>query len=1102
MIHRINSVAPDLDDRVIKPNQARSAYNLRFGASTEDSNLSGGVLFNGNRKIEYQTGEFPIGENQIIGVREDYENQVIYFALYNKYIEPDTYNEFHDHGIYKVSGSSNKISRIVHGAWLNFVDDGDVSMTSIDDKLYWTDGLNPPRMVNISKAIAGGYPANFQEWYYTQIKRPPGLPPYVTPFKFITRAASIDGSNIFDGRTGWQFSYYYTYDNYEESRLGPVSPMIWSSSVNISVPPVEFNKYLNSIDIVKEVVFVFREGNDGTWYILKKIKNLPQNYVNNVIYFSISNINFIAKTAVNANITNAQFDGVPLTSTCNIIAQSRLFHSNYKTDYPNWNNLTLTLKSKELISSSGSVSVDTLQFNRSFMYGSYKIGVELLDEWGRRIGVVNSQTVKIDWPSLDVYSLNYPTLLFQQSKPSVSQGNDNNVLNNSPVTWIGSRILVNGEYTNPTVIDYEIINNFPDWARYYRIVYTKCLDYNYFYKSYGRVYYWYTSNNENFFSSVPYFAYENTTIGNISFQYPTSFTPVNLFSEEKNRTYTFKGYGVELSSQEPFEYNADSNQYLRIAREWEMSNDANAPSKTAPYKEYKIEGASGNLLLIKTNDELLSTFNNATPPDNSYSIMDSRMVSAYNLYYNIYLYSKKQQIDETYYQSTAIQPIDGTSTILTGTLDGDCYRAYYKKTAAGSSISILNAYLKNKIVNVEDLKTDGSSTNIRTWASDSKETEGWCISMNPTNIYSPNWNSDIGQSNAVNEDQKEIRLKNWITFSDPIALGSQINGLNKFLSLNAQAMPSENGPITGIVTTNATQGQPGVMLAIGSLGIQSIYLGAVQITGVDGDSTLSLSNNVMGTNRPLLGQFGTSRFRSISTTPMSTIYWWSDVVNDVIRYTNAGLEKIGNTYSFGNAIRQSLFQNPSIITAYDQVTDEVLVLGRKESSFVFSERFKTFQGNRDLMDLNTVTPERMISLSTKSFAFLRGEVWVSEINSAKNFVFGSIKAPSVTIVTNENPTTIKQWNSVKIFGPRPSTTSLHSGAGEGFFRSTDIPSARYIQRKGEYDAAIRRDTNAATNGITGKIMESRILYSTFVFDGSTFDKLNFIEIKSNSSIVQ
>jgi hypothetical protein len=374
--------------------------------------------------------------------------------------------------------------------------------------------------------------------------------------------------------------------------------------------------------------------------------------------------------------------------------------------------------------------------------------------------------------------------------------------------------------------------------------------------------------------------------------------------------------------------------------------------------------------------------------------------------------------------------------------------------------------------------------------------------MNPTNIYSPNWNSDIGQSNSVNEDQKEIRLKNWITFSDPIALGSQINGLNKVLSLNAQAMPSENGPITAIITTNATQGQPGVMLAIGSLAIQSIYLGAVQITGVDGDSTLSLSNNVMGTNRPLLGQFGTSRFRSISVTPMSTVYWWSDVVNDLIRYTNAGLEKIGNTYSFGNAIRQSLFRNPSIITAYDQVTDEVLVIGGKQSAFVFSERFKTFQGNRDLMDLGLGTPERMISLSTKSFAFLLGEVWVSEINSTKNFVFGSIKAPSVTVVTNENPTTIKQWNQIKVFGPRPSSTTLHSGAGEGFYRSTDIPSARYIQRKGEYDAAIRRDTNAGTNGVTGKIMESRILYSTFVFDGSSFDKLNFIEIKSNSSIVQ
>jgi len=36
----------------------------------------------------------------------------------------------------------------------------------------------------------------------------------------------------------------------------------------------------------------------------------------------------------------------------------------------------------------------------------------------------------------------------------------------------------------------------------------------------------------------------------------------------------------------------------------------------------------------------------------------------------------------------------------------------------------------------------------------------------------------------------------------------------------------------------------------------------------------------------------------------------------------------------------------------------------------------------------------------------------------------------------------------------------------------------------------------------GKLMESRILYSIFAFDPQKFTKLNFIEVKNNSAIVQ
>jgi hypothetical protein len=72
MIHRVDRVNPDVDDRVIKPNEARMAINLRFGASTEDTNLSGGTLILGNEKLSSFTP--PAGDNKVMGVYADLES--------------------------------------------------------------------------------------------------------------------------------------------------------------------------------------------------------------------------------------------------------------------------------------------------------------------------------------------------------------------------------------------------------------------------------------------------------------------------------------------------------------------------------------------------------------------------------------------------------------------------------------------------------------------------------------------------------------------------------------------------------------------------------------------------------------------------------------------------------------------------------------------------------------------------------------------------------------------------------------------------------------------------------------------------------------------
>lgn len=1098
MIHRVNSVAPDLDDRVIKPNQARDAKNLRFGASTDDSNLSGGVMVNGNILVSNNLPQ--IGTSKVIGVHADWELQHSFFCLYNSEGA---------HGIYRIKTINNVDvveavlgGTIDIGSWLNFTEEMSVSMTSIDGKLYWTDGVNQPRMVNVEKGLrtqqyifgtgSGDdvYPVVPEDWHYTQIKRAPQETLEVTingtvP-KFSLKNASKDYDNIFGKDYGWQFSYYYIYDNEEESRIAPITELIWYNvNITISIPTRELLNYVKNISLIKKVVFIYRAKNEGEWNVLKTAINI-QNYNGS---FTISNIDLLPATPVSSNITSNYFDSVPRLSATNEIAQNRINHGNYLIDYPNWNGLNLkidiiknvvqnitttttiqelvwvppvyddtyvdpfvnvdpplvtpgyyqtvtrdvTTTDEFLVPSSATESIS----NRTFYRGYYDVGIELLDEWGRRIAVVNQQTIEI------------PNYTYQSTKIE---------------PLVGIPYFFSGEDKEHCfILRYTVTGNFPNWCKYWRVVYSRNKSVNYFQKSVCRLYYWYSNSDVDYLSVI--------NAGNVA---------------SNNQVYTLKGIAVELNSGEPFLFTNDEEQYIAIAQEYynlPLDTQPNADQINPPLKDYKIKKQVGNILYIQD-------INPSLYPGWEQTNANISTESGYNpLYYQVYLYSKKKTQDEFYYQSTSVNMV---GDLMTGDLYGDCYLNYFKKQNQGSTQNVLNFTYNNNAWICEGTTPVASNT---------VEAKGYGISMNIRDIYSQLWISDIGQLNIVNENQKEVYIKNGICFSDTLIAGTQINGLSKFDPLDIRQSPLENGPITALVVTNATQREPGVMLAIGTYGVSSFYYDSVQLTNVDGTTNIAVSDRYLASQRPLQGQFGCSQLSSVTKTPLAAVYWWSDVVNDFIRYSNAGLERLGLTYMFGNKLRKEV-AGRKVCTVYDYVTDEVILTPKGGDSFVFSERYKTFQGMREYTNLSNQTPERAISVSQRMYHFVNGEPWVTTTSTPHSIFFTSIKNPSLVIITNESPSIVKQWNQIKVYGPKPAYATLQSGDAEGFRRESVIMPAWWIARKGEFDAAVRRDTTGGGNGLTGKVMESRILYSTFVFNPASFEKLSFIEVKSNMSVVQ
>jgi hypothetical protein len=121
-------------------------------------------------------------------------------------------------------------------------------------------------------------------------------------------------------------------------------------------------------------------------------------------------------------------------------------------------------------------------------------------------------------------------------------------------------------------------------------------------------------------------------------------------------------------------------------------------------------------------------------------------------------------------------------------------------------------------------------------------------------------------------------------------------------------------------------------------------------------------------------------------------------------------------------------------------------------------------------------------------------------------VFGEYKDPNLTLVTNESPTAVKRWNQIKVLGNKPPSSTILSTSGFAVPAADTLTSfvepGWWIERKGDWEAAIRRASNTTGGVMGGKLMESRILYSNFAFNAQGFEKINFIEIRSNVSIVQ
>lgn len=314
----------DNDYKILQPVEMPSASNIKV---TTDESGNSGVIKNikGNTAISLSTA-LPSGTNRVVGAYEYKRENTIYFFVANDY---------GDHSLYRYNPSdSANATLVLRGSYLQLDPEHELHIDGLTFRdevyLYYTDGVTEPKKINVTKAIAGSYPAGTSDTEklkeITVAKEPPIEPTaeFFTDINF--------SSNSLYGK-GFQFAAQYIYRDGEVSSIGMYSRLYFApNSIDSTVTEEAFKQLFNRIsidvptttDAVEKVRLLYREGDSNTFYVAEE-KDVVTSGVD--LNFTFSGEGLYAPVS-DAEYNKIQ-DSVPKTAQTQAFAGNRLMYGNY-----------------------------------------------------------------------------------------------------------------------------------------------------------------------------------------------------------------------------------------------------------------------------------------------------------------------------------------------------------------------------------------------------------------------------------------------------------------------------------------------------------------------------------------------------------------------------------------------------------------------------------------------------------------------------------------------------------------------------------------------------------------------------------------------------
>lgn len=321
----------DFDERVIPAGEYIDALNIRIG-STENNSIGAVENTKGNIKLTtLQYNGSPLVDATCIGAYEDGSKETIYWLVASPLVDM----------VVSFNAGKNLLRyHVVSEDVLNFNPEYLVTgINLIDNLLFWTDNLNPPRKINIDRNYSAPVLGvdQIDESDISVIVAPPSSAPD------ITLAFVPDEENYITDKF-ISFAYRYKYKDGEYSALSQFSEIAFEPG-NFSI---DYSTFENAgmENIFNSVNINFNTGDKNVVGIDLCFKFSDSNIVNVIEKYNKKQEGWIDNTTQEISFTNKKiyttltesellrlFDNVPRLAKAQTTMGNRLMYGNYVDGY-------------------------------------------------------------------------------------------------------------------------------------------------------------------------------------------------------------------------------------------------------------------------------------------------------------------------------------------------------------------------------------------------------------------------------------------------------------------------------------------------------------------------------------------------------------------------------------------------------------------------------------------------------------------------------------------------------------------------------------------------------------------------------------------------